>query len=454
MPNAKTGTYLTELKLSNIKSFKDDHVLSLRDSEDRLARWTLILGDNGVGKTTLLQCIAHMAPFRNTNDPDGAKDPTFFIEPTGASEVSNIEALARHGAQNVRLEATFVAAGVLDESQRNRRSRQFTNFVEFERKSGKIERFEASQTEDVIKKEPLIIAYGAGRKLGRGNIDPVSATAGMASLFDDQVELVDAEELIQQLDYAALRRGSKISSRQNRVMKEMIAALLPDVETAENIILYGPSPLTPRQKVGVVVRTPYGEVPLGELSFGYQTMTAWLADIGYRLFRHYPESANPLLQPAIVLVDEIDLHLHPRWQRQLRERLAAHFPAVQFIATAHSPLMAQAYMSENLAVVRREGDHAVIVNEPDAVKGWRLDQVITSELFGLTSAYSPEVEALFETQRLLRTKRQRTPAETLRLAEVEQQLMDLPQESDPADDRALAIIRRAAARLERDGADT
>jgi AAA domain, putative AbiEii toxin, Type IV TA system len=73
-------------------------------------------------------------------------------------------------------------------------------------------------------------------------------------------------------------------------------------------------------------------------------MMAWVSDIGWRLFARYPDSLNPFHEPAIVLVDEIDLHLHPKWQRQLRERLTLHFPNVQFIATAHSPLMVQAFL--------------------------------------------------------------------------------------------------------------
>ena len=61
-----------------------------------------------------------------------------------------------------------------------------------------------------------------------------------------------------------------------------------------------------------------------------------------RLFEHYPESPDPLSEPGIVLIDNIDLHLHPSWQRHVMENLTACFPGVQFIATAHSPLIAQA----------------------------------------------------------------------------------------------------------------
>src|SRR5207247_817848 len=134
---------------------------------------------------------------------------------------------------------------------------------------------------------------------------------------------------------------------------------------------------------GVGVSTKDGEVPLRQLSYGYQTMMAWAFDIGWRLFRHYPDASSPLQQPAIVLIDEIDLHLHPRWQRDIRARLSIHFPNVQFIATAHSPLIAQAFLDANLAVVVRDGDHSVIENDPVKVDNWRVDQILTSELFGL-----------------------------------------------------------------------
>lgn len=448
MRSTKRGTYITGLRLRNIKSFEGDHHLDLTTEDGKIARWTLILGDNGVGKTTLLQCLAHLAPFRNTRDEDGVAKPTFFIEPGGSSEVKTIEQLARIGEHSFLLEGSFVGNGILDEKPTPRVT-SFTTSIEFTKRQGKVESFEASETVDVIKREPLVIAYGAGRKLGHGALDRDDAGGPLASLFDDQVELCDAEELIQQLDYAAYKRQTKQAARQNTVMREMISALLPDIGVPDNLKIYGPSPISRGGKTGVHAVTPYGEVPLADLSFGYQTMTAWLADIGWRIFQHYPGSANPLREPAVVLVDEIDLHLHPKWQRQLRQKLGKHFPAVQFIATAHSPLMAQAYMSQNLAVVRRVGEGVKIENEPKVVASWRLDEVITSELFDLPSAFPPEIEALYEEQRELVAKPNRTRADQNRLRELESILLELPQSGDPEDDRAMSIIRRAAAALER-----
>lgn len=445
----KKGTYLTRLSLTDVKSFKGERILDVCAADGRLARWTLILGDNGVGKTTLLQCIGHLAPFRNTKDYDGKKRPTFFIEPYGGDEVKTIEQLARHGSHHVRLEARFVAAGKLGEPV-TEHCMPFANWIDLTRKANKTITFNASESKDVIKSDPLVIGYGAGRKIGRNNLEHLVAAGSLASLFDDHAELVDAEELLQQLDHAYLRvKGKGPVARQNTVMKQMLAALMPDIGSADHIVVYGPSPVTRKGKVGVHAITPYGEVAFNDLSFGYQTMAAWLADIAYRLFRHYPDSNNPLLMPAIVLVDEIDLHLHPTWQRQLRDRLAKYFPAVQFIATAHSPLMAQAYMSENLAVVRRDGDHVEIENEPRTVAGWRLDEVITSDLFGLETPFSPDVERLLDEQRELGAVAHRSPKQEARLRELDQQLRDLPQERDERDSRAMEIIRRAAAHLEK-----
>src|SRR5262249_2207174 len=145
------------------------------------------------------------------------------------------------------------------------------------------------------------------------------------------------------------------------------------VRSPEDIIIQGATAIGEKTRQGVLVRTLDGAVPLKKLSFGYQTMMAWIGDIALRLFVAHPTSRNPLHSPAIVVIDEIDLHLHPKWQRELRGLLTENFPNVQFIATAHSPLIAQAFLDANLAVISRDGDHSIIENDPVSIANWRID---------------------------------------------------------------------------------
>jgi len=280
--------------------------------------------------------------------------------------------------------------------------------------------------------------------MGVENLDFSQAPKATDSLLQGTVELFDVEQLLQQIDYASLPDESHKAKRQRQDLLEMIAALLPEVGQACNIKIYPPTALGTKGKSGVYIRTSDGEVRLRQLSFGYQTMMAWVSDIGWRLFARYPDSPNPFHEPAIVLVDEIDLHLHPKWQRQLRERLTLHFPNVQFIATAHSPLMVQAFLDANFAVVVRQDDHSIIENNPAVLANWSVDQIVTSDLFGMKTAWPPEVEALFDEQRDLLAKASRTTEENERLEEIKKAMLALPTERDPANEEAMAIVRQAA----------
>ena len=476
---AKRAAFLTQLSLRNVKSFQGEHMLDLTDDDGRPARWTLILGDNGVGKTTLLECLAHLAPVFNSNDQTGSEDPPQFIEPrVAAAENSVIENLGRIGDIEVRVEATFAVDSRLDGgvasneavetwmtfSQKNGESENIKTSAwppELD-KEGKIKGIARSRWKSFSKfQEPFILAYGAGRHMGIGNLDFSKAPDATDSLLQGTVELFDAEELLQYIDYASsppraaetkaqrkssLERAIK-AKRQRQILLEIIAALLPEVQHASNITIYPPTPLGGQGKSGVYVRTSDGEVRLRQLSFGYQTMMAWAADIGWRLFAKYPDSQNPLHEPAIVLVDEIDLHLHPRWQRQIRELLTRHFPNIQFIATAHSPLMAQAYLDANLAVVLRQDDHSIIDNDPAVVANWRVDQIVTSDLFGLATSWPPDIDALFEEQKLLLAKPKRSLEDDTRLKSIQASLLKLPTGRNPEDEEAMLIVREAAALL-------
>src|SRR5262249_54091058 len=199
----------------------------------------------------------------------------------------------------------------------------------------------------------------------------------------------------------------------------------------------GPNP-TPRAEF----KTPYGWVPLRNLGYGYQTLIAWVTDFANRIVERYPDSPDPLAEPAVVAVDEIDLHLHPVWQRKLMDFLTERFPNTQFIATSHSPLVVQAAADANLVVLRREGDHVVIDNDVDYIRNWRIDQILTSDLFGLESARPPQIERLLVERNKLLDKPKLTTADQRRLKEIEAEIGELPFGETPQERKEREEIRK------------
>nr|WP_242016977.1 AAA family ATPase [Trichocoleus sp. FACHB-46] len=172
-----------------------------------------------------------------------------------------------------------------------------------------------------------------------------------------------------------------------------------------------------------------------------------MVDLAVRLFRRYPDSEDPLAEPAIVLVDEIDLHLHPKWQRNIMNFLTERFPNTQFIVTAHSPLVVQAAKDANIVLLRREGDRVVIDNNPEIVENWRVDQVLTS-VFELPTARPADLEPLLARRQELLSKARLSKADKAELQELEAQIGALPTAETPEDIKAMDIIRRAAKLLE------
>jgi hypothetical protein len=247
-------------------------------------------------------------------------------------------------------------------------------------------------------------------------------------------------------DYAAnTTTDARAATRRDKIRAALIG-LLPDVN---DIRVAGLDEETPRPRIDV--QTPYGWVAMRALSLGYRSMIAWVVDLASRMFEAYPDSADPLTEPAIALVDEIDLHLHPRWQREITSHLDRLFPNVQFIVTAHSPLVVQGAGVTNVAVLRRAGDHVEILNDPEEVRGWRVDQILTSDLFGLRSARPIDVEALLERQQELVLLDAPTDSQRTELAAVDAKLAELTPGETAQDRETWAIVHRLAKRV---GSDT
>ncbi len=449
--------YFLSLEVENIRCFGEKQTLDLSDDAGRPAPWTLLLGENGVGKTTLLQCLTWM---RTVEEPDKDKLESckgkIIVKPImdDMEENTEMEVLIRAGSD---MESTVKGKYSLnfsfDDRQRNTRKkiRSIEVGMSFKGHHGKLEDVDPILGCLPSFKTPNLFAYSASRHMAVRNLDNSELRNPVANLLSSSADLYDAEQVLLDLDYKAHKEKNGQAGPLLNKVRKLLIDLLPDVQDAGAIEILGPKGFTDDDELsGVKIRTPYGSVSLSALSLGYKTMLAWAVDLALRLLLSNPESPAPLEEPAIVIIDEIDLHLHPKWQREVRIFLCKHFPNVQFICTAHSPFMAQAAEDQNVAVLIRDGDHVTIENDPLIIRGWRIDQIATSNLIGVDSARSPEVEALINDRRAILRKKRKSNKDKERLAELDEKISRLPTEEDRDDQAAMDLIRKAAEHIRQD----
>ena len=111
------------------------------------------------------------------------------------------------------------------------------------------------------------------------------------------------------------------------------------------------------------------------------------------------------------------------------------------------PLIVQSAPDANIVVLRREGDHVIIDNDVDAIRGWRVDQILTSDLFNLTSARPPQFDALLEERTRLLSKARLTKKDQKRLEDLESAIGDLPAGETRAEQEAFDLIKGFATQL-------
>ncbi len=162
-------------------------------------------------------------------------------------------------------------------------------------------------------------------------------------------------------------------------------------------------------------------VYLEDLSAGYQSVVALSTDIMSVLLNVWD---GVQVAEGIVLIDEIDAHLHPRWKMQIVERLRETFPRVQFLVTSHEPLTLRGLNQHEVAVMTREkgGRVITITNDLPNPKALRVDQLLTSEYFGLSCTLSPELEMEFNEYYSLLAMRKRSEKQEARLKDLKYNL--------------------------------
>jgi predicted ATP-binding protein involved in virulence len=230
----------------------------------------------------------------------------------------------------------------------------------------------------------LILGYGATRRVDISEVvDPQAQRRQrsaryqrIAGLFEDHIALVP------------LHVWLPGSERRDEVI-DLIGRLLPEGDEFRG----------EREGYQMAFRLRgSGPLPFSALSDGYRAYLALVGDILYHLAQVTPAGQALTEMTGVVLVDEIDLHLHPSWQRMVVPQLARTLPRLQFVLTSHSPLVVSTLRPENILLMEREepspdGWPSIKPRRLDeSTFGLSADQLLASPYFGLPSSRAPEAE--------------------------------------------------------------
>ncbi len=330
------ATYYVEgIELKNIRCF-DELILDFTNHQD-VSPATLIVGDNGTGKSTILRSLAiGLCP---ESEAVGLmkRIPGKFLR-HGRDEGS-IVVMLRSGEKRAMIKTR------IDKKERVRQTTTPNSFP----------------WQDVF-----VCGYGTQRT-AENEKSPVDYERQFAvgSLFSDSAALMNPEVVF-------LRREPE----ERRILSQILLEVLM-LDPADWSVDFTNS--------GLELTGPWGSQPVASVADGYRCTTKWVLDyLGWQLLAgRFSPKRNA---GGILLIDEIEQHLHPRWQRFILQRLREKFPTTQLIVTTHTPLVtagaADLEGAQVLSIVSDEPGRVRVFDIPKTeLRGRRADQILTS-VFG------------------------------------------------------------------------
>ena len=218
----------------------------------------------------------------------------------------------------------------------------------------------------------------AGQTPGGAEFSNLAEWERRSELTKTEASLIDDEAIIRkmiELDYAAYRRRNP----EIRGLIDKVGKIASEITEGYPIDFLGVG--EDRRGLFPEFQTPDGNLPLNVLSQGTQSTIQWLAHLvfGYAQYYDYPENLTE--KPGVLIVDEIDAHLHPSWQRKIIPALTKNFPNLQIFCSTHSPLMLAGLEEGQVQLLSRDDDNRVTVsrNRWD-MAGWSAEEILRSVL--------------------------------------------------------------------------
>ncbi|MCB9603019.1 MAG: AAA family ATPase [Sandaracinus sp.] len=400
---------IRSLTLENIRLL-GDQTFSFEGPDGTIRNWTVLLGENGVCKTSILQAIA----IAGSGDRMARKlvdDAADFVDASRTDRDARITAHFDHPQRGAMPATLRVEAG----------SHAFIGD-------------DAANAFNPIrdKRDPgfLIVGYGIGRRLPK----PGEVAIASDPVFDRVEGLFDSHHKMLGVDFfeALRQKGEDLGLRYAETLGRVLLTIdeqgnrllpwLASFERRGNAGIDGMRKLLESRRLVLDVgRAEPLKLPPHLLSQGYQSTFAWVADLLGHAFLDAGHAVEPAEMTGIVLLDEVDLHLHPRWQRALVPLLRKIFPRMQFVVTTHSPLVLTGFEAHE--IIRLDMvDGTVVQTTFEQEPGMQTGTELMAAYFGVPTAARPELEADQERQLELLAQDGRSDVEEAELEAIEKKL--------------------------------
>ena len=362
---------IKQLHLQNFCRF-EDLAIPLVNENGKPNQVTVFIGENGAGKTSILQALALSLSWLTARigREKGSGSPISELEILNGKAFSSISIDIEHAEENF--------SWILTRTTKGRKKLVKSELVDVTRLA---EYFRYELTKDDATFLPVVIYYPVERMVldiplkirNRhrynqldGYDDTFKQGVGFHRFFEwfREREDIENETIINQ---ASLKNISAMISDSNEVekVKQVLIKLtdlprdrqLMAVRTAISSFMPGFSNLRVkrRPRLRMLIDKNGETLNVAQLSQGEKSLMALVGDLARRLAMMNPALENPLHGEGIVMIDEVDMHLHPRWARSVINNLCNTFPNCQFILTTHSPLVISDAKNMSGYILNQEG---------------------------------------------------------------------------------------------------
>jgi energy-coupling factor transporter ATP-binding protein EcfA2 len=382
--------YIERLRLKNVRTFVDetqefvhpDRTFRPRKKanengspllpEPRRPNVNLLLGDNGSGKSTVLRAIA-MA----------------VLGPSFVDSKLPVQGLVRRGSDRKghvpeRVDPSTIEGTLRLHEEEHAPDTEATGKFEL-KKVGELERVKYSDSGD-LSWDPVFesnndaffaVGYGATRRVeAPENFDSASRTRytflrgqRLQGLFQESFTLIPLETWLPRMRNDNRRRYEEVEKLLNKLLKPSRCEFTGAQERhADYLFKFGGS-----------------RIPFRGMSDGYRAFIGWVGDMLFHACVACPRYKRIADLQGVIMVDDIDLQLHPRWQMQVVPTIARTFPRMQFILTSHSPLVAGSLEWMNIITLKlnSRSNSTEVSRFTESIHGLDADQVLISDFFGL-----------------------------------------------------------------------